>query len=141
MREIEPAHVVALSYVISNDGASNTCAQLTLQLSDPGSALQGRTFEVDLPPATNGHAEFVIPQHRFLASVHRMWKRGDRCQVPCLLAALSPLHPATAVVCGPVLAHSGYLLLALHCCFLFHFPLYPCIHSMMSSHSSVHSAF
>ena len=86
MREVEPAHVVALSYVISNDGASDTCARLTLRLSDPESPLQGRTFDVELPPATNGHAEFVIPQHRFLASVHRMWKRGDRCQVLFLLA-------------------------------------------------------
>lgn len=103
MREIEPAHVVALSYVISNDGASNTCARLTLQLSDPSSALQGRTFEVDLPPATNGHAEFVIPQHRFLASVHRMWKRGDHCQVPALLAdplslALHSIFPFSFLV-------------------------------------------
>ncbi|KAL3137809.1 hypothetical protein ABBQ38_005065 [Trebouxia sp. C0009 RCD-2024] len=81
MREVEPAHVTALTYVISNDGARDTCARLTLRLSDPRSPLQGRTFDVELPPATNGHAEFVIPQHRFLASVHRMWKRGDRCQV------------------------------------------------------------
>ena len=105
MREVEPAHVIALSYIISNDGASNTCARLTLRLSDPGSPLQGRTFDVELPPATNGHAEFVIPQHRFLTSVHRMWKRGDRCQVPfLLLLALPP-----AVACGPALpSQSGY---------------------------------
>ena len=91
MREVEPAHVTALSYIISNDGASNTCARLTLRLSDPESPLQGCTFDVELPPATNGHAEFVIPQHRFLTSVHRMWKRGDRCQVPSLLLLCLPL--------------------------------------------------
>lgn len=81
MREVEPAQVMALDYIISNDGSSNTCARLTLCLSDPTSPLLGRTFDVELPPATNGHAEFVIPKHRFLASVHRMWRRGDRCQV------------------------------------------------------------
>ena len=104
MREVEPAHVTALHYVISNDGSSNTCARLTLCLSDPASPLLGRAFDVELPPATNGHAEFVIPKHRFLTSVRRMWGLGDLCQVqpgspawplasccaslrPCLLSA------------------------------------------------------
>ena len=83
MREVEPARVLALDYVITNDGTSNTCARLRLQLSDPASPLLGRTFEVDLPPPNCGHAEFVVPQHRFLTSVRRMWKRGDCCQVRC----------------------------------------------------------
>ena len=81
MREVEPAQVVSLDYVISNDGTSNTCAKLRLRLSDPSSPLVDRTFDVELPPPNCGHAEFVIPHHRFLASVHRMWKQGDQCQV------------------------------------------------------------
>lgn len=105
MREVEPAHVIALTYAISNDGASDTCARLTLRLSDPRSPLQGRTFDVELPPATNGHAEFVIPQHRFLASVHRMWKRGDRCQVLCSLhppPVRQTCHPPTLAPPPPI---------------------------------------
>ncbi len=86
MREVEPATVTALDYIISNDGTSNTCAKLKLRLSDPASPLQGRTFEVELPPPNCGHAEFVVPRHRFLTSVHRMWKRGDCCQVQCCCA-------------------------------------------------------
>ena len=91
MREVEPARVAALDYVISNDGTSNTCAKLRLQLSDTASPLVDRTFEVELPPPNCGHAEFVVPRHRFLASVHRMWKRGDCCQVSrhCSCALMS----------------------------------------------------
>lgn len=112
MREVEPAHVTALSYIISNDGASNTCARLTLRLSDPSSPLQGRTFQVELPPATNGHAEFVIPQHRFLASVHRMWQRGHRCQVPCLRSPPSPPGPPCPLLPLPFLSCCPCLRLA-----------------------------
>ncbi|KAL0034434.1 hypothetical protein WJX79_002167 [Trebouxia sp. C0005] len=81
MREVEPVRVIALDYIISDDGTSNTCAKLRLQLSDPGSPLQGRTFDIELPPPNCGHAEFVVPKHRFLASVHRKWQVGDCCQV------------------------------------------------------------
>ena len=81
MREVEPARVIALDYIISDDGTSNTCAKLRLQLSDPGSPLRGRTFDIELPPPNCGHAEFVVPKHRFLASVHRKWTVGDCCQV------------------------------------------------------------
>ncbi len=81
MREVEPARVIALDYIISDDSTSNTCAKLRLQLSDPGSPLQGRTFDIELPPPNCGHAEFVVPKHRFLASVHRKWQVGDCCQV------------------------------------------------------------
>lgn len=84
MREVEPVRVIALDYIISDDGTSNTCAKLRLQLSDPGSPLQGRTFDIELPPPNCGHAEFVVPKHRFLASVHRKWQVGDCCQAcPC----------------------------------------------------------
>lgn len=81
MREVEPACVIALDYIISDDGTSNTCAKLRLQLSDPSSPLQGRSFDIELPPPNCGHAEFVVPKHRFLASVHRKWQVGDCCQV------------------------------------------------------------
>ncbi|KAL0024726.1 hypothetical protein WJX77_011758 [Trebouxia sp. C0004] len=81
MREVEPARVIALDYMISDDGTSNTCAKVRLQLSQPGSPHQGRTFDIQLPPPNCGHAEFVVPKHRFLASVHRKWKVGDCCQV------------------------------------------------------------
>ena len=81
MREVEPAQVIALDYVISNDGTSNTCARQRLRLSAPSSPLVDRTFDVELPPPNCGHAEFVIPRHRFLASVHKRWKQGDQCQV------------------------------------------------------------
>lgn len=81
MREVEPAEVTALGYAISNDGTSNTCARLQLRLTDPTSPLLGRTFDVELPPPNCGHAEFVVPRHRFLASVQRRWMPGDQCQV------------------------------------------------------------
>ena len=81
MREVEPAVVIALDYSISNDGTSNTCARVELQLTAPDSPLLGRTFQVELPPPNCGHAEFVIPRHRFLTSVHKRWIHPAECQV------------------------------------------------------------
>ena len=81
MREVEPAVVVALDYSISNDGTSNTCARVDLQLTDPRSPLAGCTFQLELPPPNCGHAEFVIPRHRFLTSIQRQWACPDECQV------------------------------------------------------------
>lgn len=92
MREVEPACVTAINYIISDDGTSNTCARLRLQLDDPNSPLEGRSFDVELPPPNCGHAEFVIPRHRFLASVRRKWQRGDCCQV-CVISSEVSLVP------------------------------------------------
>ena len=97
MREVEPARVIALDYIISDDGTSNTCAKLRLQLSDPGSPLQGRTFDIELPPPNCGHAEFVVPKHRFLASVHRKWQVGDCCQV-CACSGTGSVAGSVAVM-------------------------------------------
>ena len=130
MREVEPAHVIALSYVISNDGASDSCARLTLRLSDPESPLQGRTFDVELPPATNGHAEFVIPRHRFLASVNRMWKRGDCCQVPFLLPLSLP--PLLAVRMG-VDCSSAQHSVSTFMCSCLHASLQPCSYASIGA--------
>ena len=108
MREVEPAHVIALDYIISDDGTSNTCAKLRLQLSDPASPLQGRTFDIELPPPNCGHAEFVVPKHRFLASVHRKWKVGDCCQVCALSLALCSVRQVCArAYWYPTAVHSG----------------------------------
>jgi len=106
MREVEPAHVVALDYIISDDGTSNTCAKLRLQLSDPGSPLQGRTFDIELPPPNCGHAEFVVPKHRFLASVHRKWKVGDCCQA-CACSDSGPVADRSVLHLVLVFAASG----------------------------------
>lgn len=81
MREIEPALVTALGFSISNDGTSNTCARVELQLTDPASPFLGCTFQIELPPPNCGHAEFVIPRHRFLTSIQRRWACPDECQV------------------------------------------------------------
>jgi hypothetical protein len=38
-------------------------------------------FQVVLPPPSSGHAEFVILQSRFEASLQTTWQAGDRVQV------------------------------------------------------------
>lgn len=94
MREVEPALVTALDFSISNDGTSNTCARVELQLTDPTSPLLGCTFHLELPPPNCGHAEFVIPRHRFLTSIQRRWACPDECQV-----CLAWQHSATHCLC------------------------------------------
>lgn len=81
MRLAEPCRVTGLHYTVSDDGKSNTLAQVMLTLSDEDSPLFGREFEAELPPPTCGHAEFVVPRHRFDAAIQRCWSVGDRCQV------------------------------------------------------------
>ncbi len=82
MRQAEPARVVALRYEISADAHHDTMAVLRLALTDEGSPLAGREFELEMPPPHHGQAEFIVLRSRFDVSVQRDWQELDKCQVP-----------------------------------------------------------
>ena len=82
MRSIESCRIIAMHYIIINDddGSSDaTAVQVTLQLSDPTSALYGHSFSVDILPPSSGQAEFVILKSRFEAAVAVAWRVGEQC--------------------------------------------------------------
>jgi len=81
MRPAEPAHVVDLKYIISQDADSDTMAVMRLALDDSASPLAGREFEVEMPPPHHGQAEFVALRSRFEAAMQRGWRSEDKCQV------------------------------------------------------------
>jgi hypothetical protein len=81
MRTAEPARVVGLRYIISQDAHADTMAVLRLALADAQSPLAGREFEVEMPPPHHGQAEFIVLRSRFEAAIQRSWQIGDKCQV------------------------------------------------------------
>lgn len=81
MRQAEPARVVGLRYVVSDDAHADTMAVLRLALSDAASPLAGREFDVEMPPPHHGQAEFIVLRSRFDAAVQRDWHVNDKCQV------------------------------------------------------------
>lgn len=81
MREAEPARITKLEYRMSDESQEETWALVELEMVDPGSPVDGKKFEVEIPSSSAGYAEFVIHLSRFNASVQRSWHVGDRCQV------------------------------------------------------------
>ncbi|GAB4817147.1 hypothetical protein N2152v2_004193 [Parachlorella kessleri] len=81
MRPANPCRVVAVDYVISDDGHDYTLPSLTLVLTDEASPLEGRSFAVQLPHPAAEQAEFVVLRGRYNASIRRCWEVGHQCQM------------------------------------------------------------
>ena len=101
MRQAEPARVVGLRYVVSDDAHADTMAVLRLALSDAASPLAGREFDVEMPPPHHGQAEFIVLRSRFDAAVQRDWRVSDKCQV----APVPQCTPSATIISSGLQVH------------------------------------
>ena len=80
LRAAEPCVVKDIKYFIAQDNTEGTAATLTLELSDPGCALQGTSFDVNLYSPLSGLADYVVLKSLFDASVRYQWTHECECK-------------------------------------------------------------